>query len=175
MLIGSTSNLSALKKERLNRMDFEERKRVLRNQIAFAEWLLEPPGEYHVSFSMLHEIHDVSKVERMLQRWALRQSSLLKSNIAYRGILTGKHRPHIHLIVWGRNRSGLTLKENHRCPKWFWEYEQRGWWPGTMFHAPIYNQEGLAVYIAVNNFNEMTFEPLQYATSKSLLKGDLHA
>jgi len=169
--------------ERDNRTDEEreyERAEALRQTTA--QWLSEcTAAEYFVNLSPLRDHHTPQALQHMLNRWAGRQAKLLKTQLTYRGMITDagvNHRQHIHLLVWGRNRQGLTLSENHRCPQWFDEYalrtQETGMWAmhegmwASVHAEPVGDKAALIRYIAYANFSTNLFHPVQGWTNKIL-------
>jgi hypothetical protein len=138
-----------------------------------AQWLRECPAEYHLIFSTIPQVRDVDKLRGMLSHWALRQGKLLKSQLAYRGVVTdagASKRVHIHALVHGTNHQGITLRKNHRSPIWFHEYNARKLWPGSVKAVEVIDLEALITYITIRNYSDNLFVPIFGQTSKKLLE-----
>ncbi len=140
-----------------------------------AQWLREiPAAEYHAVFSIIPNTHNTEKISGFLRHWAWRQGKLLKSQLGYRGFVTDhgvSRRVHVHALVYGRNRQGLSLRENHRSPQWFYEYNDRKLWlgKGSIKVVEIDDLEGLIRYITTDNYSNNLFVPVFGQTSQKLL------
>ncbi len=153
----------------INNLANDEAASAPRDRIA--EWLLECPATHHVILSTTLKVSSIEKAAIQLDKWALRQAKALKAQLAYRGIITDagvSKRIHVHLLLWGKDRQGVSLLDNRRFDMRFEERNPQ-LWPGNIKAVEIDDLKGLVRYMTVNNYSEDMFHPVFGQTSKKLL------
>lgn len=83
-------------------------------------------------------------VEKELKRWRIKLCKGENIQVAYLGVLNFKDRPHLHLLMLGRNRDGKTLlsADINRA--------ERSWCSGAKI-KPINEKTGAIGYIVDQN------------------------
>lgn len=106
-----------------------------------------------------------SDAEGWLKKWALMQQKRDHIQIGYMGVYNTIPQPHIHLLVLGKNASGLTMFDLNEKD---WE---KGWSSITKATAvikPITDLDGVCSYIAKTNMPQGRSEIINPYNTKLL-------
>jgi hypothetical protein len=132
----------------------------------FKKYLEDWPWEWFGTFTFSWIVKP-EDAERMLKRWRIRLCKEEKIQVAYLGVLNSKGRPHLHLLMLGRNRVGKTLltADIHRA--------ERSWCSGAKIE-PIYKKAGAIGYIVDQNMPHHHYHMVGPYNSKLLHKTSEH-
>jgi hypothetical protein len=143
----------------------EKYKRRMKFKAEMKKFWNQYPWEWFVSLNFKRSVSSAAFAEKVLKNWRIELQREESIQIACDGVLSLSSNPHLHLVLFGRSRTGRTLLSLN--PK---KWERK--WLGDAKIKEVYSS-GAVGYMVDQNMSEGWYESIMPYGMKHLKKHKL--